>query len=591
MKARRIYMNPRYCLSPFCLLALVLLASCIPIEAFGEYWDKGIVDPDLDGHWKKIGCTFLSQDQYMSFLKEDDHYALIHKGAEWTGGEGMPDVSIPAKTLIIGKHKFLMMDGKSHFKEVNRVAKESVRKSVAEGELTGANEDDLEAGILEEWEGIQGLQRYSVQGDVMTLYLLSDRKLHKSIKRGEVEGTIPAPENEEETDITIPRLSKLDEKTIEFLKVLANDPTAWERKELYHRIEDLEKALKEARAYAVEDPKDIQVVVDLPDFKYFTDGRADTFRRHLQASPEWEVVQEGDQIVCYRRRKKSYASGEMKWDMWERGPNGYESNWSDQDFSNLPFKEIEQATEEHEKLEYQIRYFFRFSKKGGQPHSVLSRKGPYYKEVGPLPGNVQLKLRSDDQGIHSYLVVGQRGLWFEFFEQTNQERRIKTREALNWLTQYTADFRRAEKEIEQNGYSSKLMPKGGVSRGQTDMEIMTPYPKWKWLLQVTARVNPAQQGYVYLKAFDAESNDPFDEKHTSWGAKEYIGWSKDEKTLFLYNAEMQMPRNVDKEHKKIRIEVWFRPSDGKPSREWFQFRTLDGDIKLIEKTHIFKKQD
>jgi len=37
------------------LVSVLLLCSCTSVENFGAYWDKGFIDPALEGSWKKIG--------------------------------------------------------------------------------------------------------------------------------------------------------------------------------------------------------------------------------------------------------------------------------------------------------------------------------------------------------------------------------------------------------------------------------------------------------------------------------------------------------------------------------------------------------
>lgn len=37
------------------VLAALALSSCTSVDSFGAYWDKGIVDPALEGTWKKVG--------------------------------------------------------------------------------------------------------------------------------------------------------------------------------------------------------------------------------------------------------------------------------------------------------------------------------------------------------------------------------------------------------------------------------------------------------------------------------------------------------------------------------------------------------
>jgi hypothetical protein len=37
------------------ILAVLLSVSCIDVEDFAGYWDKGVRDPALEGQWKKLG--------------------------------------------------------------------------------------------------------------------------------------------------------------------------------------------------------------------------------------------------------------------------------------------------------------------------------------------------------------------------------------------------------------------------------------------------------------------------------------------------------------------------------------------------------
>jgi hypothetical protein len=37
------------------ILAVLLSASCIQVDDFAGYWDRGVRDPALEGRWKKIG--------------------------------------------------------------------------------------------------------------------------------------------------------------------------------------------------------------------------------------------------------------------------------------------------------------------------------------------------------------------------------------------------------------------------------------------------------------------------------------------------------------------------------------------------------
>lgn len=52
----------------FVLAAIVLTGlmfwtvGCIPVDDLAGYWEKGIVDPKLEGHWRQLGVKFRSKD-------------------------------------------------------------------------------------------------------------------------------------------------------------------------------------------------------------------------------------------------------------------------------------------------------------------------------------------------------------------------------------------------------------------------------------------------------------------------------------------------------------------------------------------------
>ena len=65
----------------FCLAVLSAIKGCIPVEDFGEYWEKGTIDPVLEGHWKQLEVEFRSEENYLSFVKSGDHYVCEFSAA------------------------------------------------------------------------------------------------------------------------------------------------------------------------------------------------------------------------------------------------------------------------------------------------------------------------------------------------------------------------------------------------------------------------------------------------------------------------------------------------------------------------------
>lgn len=94
----------------FLILAVILLAGCIDVDDLGAYWDKGTVDPVLEGRWKMtpapgVDTSSSEGDKYYIFKKTGDHYVLEE---EVDKAEDDNDDML-VKTLESGGHKFMML--------------------------------------------------------------------------------------------------------------------------------------------------------------------------------------------------------------------------------------------------------------------------------------------------------------------------------------------------------------------------------------------------------------------------------------------------------------------------------------------------
>ena len=75
------------------LVAFLVLSSCTPVEDFGAYWDKGVVDPALEGRWKKIGIP----GQDLSSTPGADQLLFVQDGLSYSWEMINPiDSTLPA---------------------------------------------------------------------------------------------------------------------------------------------------------------------------------------------------------------------------------------------------------------------------------------------------------------------------------------------------------------------------------------------------------------------------------------------------------------------------------------------------------------
>ena len=487
-------------LSISCTLLLFLAGACIPVDDLGEYWDKGTIDPALEGHWRKADVEFRSQDEFLSFVKSGDHYVVESLMAE--SPERKTPLKVKARTLVSGKHNFLMLFLEEHDAEETKVQP--------------ANASEKLPGFL---------QRYRVRGDTLRLFFLDDQVLADAVKRKRVKGRI------ESQAMPWIYLKALDRETIKLIVELADDRAHWERVERYVRVENLEEALKRSRTYpATKDtPQNTLVNINLPDLQYFAEGKADAIMRHLRATPEWRVYAGRDIITCDRRVRTD--------DGWLVKHGGWRTE-NDAD----------------------LHASFWFSERAGGP-VVDEYDRSSFTKAEPLNGEIHLSLSLSDVGIASSLVVGQEGLWFEFLERSWEEERNSTRTALVWLEGFLKALRDAEKEIGEKGYASKLMPDDGVKKGTPSIQVIDG--SQLGIYEVFAWANPGRDGSVYLKVFKVDTNAPLSVDSIEWESREYIGWSGDPEEQFFYNSNITVgEREGDRDHLyDARFELWFHSKD------------------------------
>jgi len=533
--------------------------GCIPIDDLAGYWDKGVIDPGLEGHWKQLGMQFRSEDSYISFVKSGDYYLQESNTALFIP-DGVPKVGIRTRTLLLGKHKFLIYDVAQYYRDLSKASLEAAAKMALESEET-IDPNELKKHTPDIEAPFKGaLQRYEVKGDTLIFYSLNNRVLSEAIEAGSVKGVIP-----KEEERMLPKISKLDNDSVQFLLRIASDPNSWTQQTRYKRIQDLRKALKKSQTYpaTAKTLKNTIVDVNLPDLKYFAEGKVHVLLRHLQASPEWRVFIEGQRMVCHRRKKQ-----DGKWNDSDSDAgfhHEYLNEYSKSEDPWFPIDNQDRAAPMNERNWQQIRYLFRFEEKPFGFHPVWAKE-PHVMKLNPLAGKINIKLKSSNQGIESYLAIGQPSLWFEVFEQTWHESRKKTRNALRLLKEFLRKVRKAEKEIETNGYASKLILPESVREGKPSLELKQNYANPGYIdYTATAWVNPGTQGYVYLKVFNLASEEYL--SNTAWPIKEYIGWSTNPDTLFLfsnrigiYTEKLTLPFDA-------RFEVCLHPSDGSPERK------------------------
>ncbi len=190
----------------------LLLTSCIKVGDFGKFWDKGVVDPDLQGKWQTVSMLGKEKGEPMravTFKKSGDHYEIF----------SMSEEPVKVKTLKITDGKFFLWAKKYKLMMISDKERFGVPRS---GEIYPY---EIKNGTLKVYS-IETLSHYSSeQFNHDQLYNhLSQEELFEKYKP-EIEKISNGRVNQEGTD-DLYSIGKLDEAMDEFKNIVVN-PEFW----------------------------------------------------------------------------------------------------------------------------------------------------------------------------------------------------------------------------------------------------------------------------------------------------------------------------------------------------------------------------
>ena len=88
-----------------CVAATLAMVSCIPVGDFGTYWNKGVVDPALEGTWRKVRRPGQAPEESnvgpdeLRFMRTGSSYSMYVDGDAQARS---------VRTLRVGKRRLLM---------------------------------------------------------------------------------------------------------------------------------------------------------------------------------------------------------------------------------------------------------------------------------------------------------------------------------------------------------------------------------------------------------------------------------------------------------------------------------------------------
>ncbi|MEZ0222955.1 MAG: hypothetical protein ACAH83_00245 [Alphaproteobacteria bacterium] len=181
-------------------LAVLFLSSCIPVDDFGTYWNKGTVNAAVTGKWQKIERR--KKAEFVRITDEGGRYRIDTLDKK---ERGQKDYSpIFAKTLTAGKYTFFMAmskkSGAAHFSP-------------------------------------EGLVRYDIHHGVLTEYNLVDRRVGKFLAdKFPHARNITAPKCRENCVYDSVKIRKLDAEVVKVLAAIPDTGEFWTVTEKWKRV-------------------------------------------------------------------------------------------------------------------------------------------------------------------------------------------------------------------------------------------------------------------------------------------------------------------------------------------------------------------
>lgn len=169
------------------ILTVLFLSSCIWVDDFGEYWDKGIVDPALEGRWALDDgrVPLEKQESSFRFTKRDKEYRF-----EAIGKKVTDDSTITVRS-IHGKNYHFMMSRKEQDGQPNA----------------------------------QGLVRYAVKKDALLIYEPHTAYVMEWVKEKHPNSTVLKESGSGHTGFV--SLPKMNEEALKLLDKVPDDEKYW----------------------------------------------------------------------------------------------------------------------------------------------------------------------------------------------------------------------------------------------------------------------------------------------------------------------------------------------------------------------------
>lgn len=278
------------------------------------------------------------------------------------------------------------------------------------------------------------------------------------------------------------------------------------------------------------------LTADISDLTTLHQVSPDLLQRYLAMNPAWRVSQENGNVWATRRWKLN-------------------SNWK---FVDNGIVRGEYSTQNLGQAQKAPLFKFRVSI-GFFDGPARTTESTSFLSQGET-ADIKLFRRN----THSHCVVKNNDLFVEITEFSENKERKLTKTALAFIQREFAPLVNNPAEAQLRSQ----LPADSIKQGQPSISLRKTAREGVY--QTSIWSNPGEQGYLFLKAFEATTGQQLSQRLLDQTSKELIGWSENPSELFLANTVFTVNEGDWGQDYAARFEVWFSPESGGSARKLFE---------------------
>ena len=165
----------------------------------------------------------------------------------------------------------------------------------------------------------------------------------------------------------------------------------------------------------------------------------------------------------------------------------------------------------------------------------------------PIVKNKYLPSPATDSILGIHAGEGENSVAVEISEMSADDQRKMTRDALVAVMSELEAFKKANDEVEKEGFIKGITPAGSVIETDGPGLLKVDDGFQKGIYNISGYINPGEAGYITLEAIHVKTGQPIAHESMAMRTLQYVGWSKDPRKKFHFSSEVTLNEMVPRD--------------------------------------------